>query len=1251
MGAPGDFDWQDLVEAIRETSVVPIIGSEMRLLEQDGEPRTVEHWCLQHLPQKLNLENSSSIVTLNQLALQILEGVPLSKKERRKRRIARTMIEVFEEHPPPLPATLLKLAAIADLNLFITTAVDTLLEQAIEEVRGVPCLTMSNSLTAGVDDFDSMEPPAQPCVYHLFGAMPRGEDYAGTDIAITEEDKLEYLQQLGDNANKPRNLLDFLNDEDAEKELMFLGCNLTNGVTKLMLRTLADCRLFPEKFFKYVRSRDQVDERLRMFLEGLNSELLLPEDSREFAEQMHASWKNVAAETGAAGDTALLPAAKRSKRTDVNAEGFVFVSYRRADKSAVKRLVDSLEPKMKIWWDDDMESGFWENQIETKIEDCALFIPVLSRRGQEPGGSIAKKEWNMAIERRQNFSDDETFIIPLIIDDLEPNAEKIPSKLWKEQVYGCQDGDMDATVLNHIVAAYRNQIKSRQGGLVMTDALPESRSSKTLDNNNPFPGLRYFDEDESEFFIGRDTEVKELKRRIRRDALTVLFGVSGLGKTSLLLAGVFPDLRDAGYLPVRLRVEFHAGADAFAEQVIKQFRSAAKEHGVETSKPKPGESLWEYFHRAESWGPRNRLLQPVLVLDQFEEIFSLGVANNDARIEPFVVELADLIENRVPKRDRRRISATEDLPYSLSKQPYRVVLSMREDFLPELEAWHRQIPSIRSNRFRLRPMNGSAALKVVTQVPDRVADDLAEDIVRYVAADKNGETPLKDLKIEPALLSVVCRELNRRRIDQGLDTITRGLLQVASKNVLRNLYEDCLDKFPDVRLTLQKAIENDLLTDSGMRDSVADEKFLDKEKGITEEVLQELVEERLIRVEERSGVRRVELTHDLWTGVVQQSRDRRQRREKAQQREQERVAALEAEREEARARAERELASRKKLRRTFAWSGVAAVVLIAAVSWTALTLREQSQTLRQQQSFLDEALKEVQTVNREFVTVQSAIDSLGESIGELDPIRVHVSRLGSSAGAESVTVPVDVLKKQFIAVSDDVSENFQYLKGVSDRFDKDSEDAQQIVDAQQADSPNLQDPGEVSADATSPNLPPVDELEQYYASDLAAVQSVLSVLESAAPDLSSGNSPGLLGYLAKTSLSVWTGEEMQRAFALLDSSNSGPAQIALSHINLAAFGFPNDDFRQRRALKIRRTFDKNETQIKQTLQALDDNALNPTGRYNALWYLSETDLSTWTPNDLTLGCRIARDLLANQGVGTSTKNEAEKMQEFLPSCS
>ena len=55
-----------------------------------------------------------------------------------------------------------------------------------------------------------------------------------------------------------------------------------------------------------------------------------------------------------------------------------------------------------------------------------------------------------------------------------------------------------------------------------------------LNADNPWPGLDPFDEGDRKYFHGREDEISELLRLVRREPLTVLFGRSGLGKTSLL---------------------------------------------------------------------------------------------------------------------------------------------------------------------------------------------------------------------------------------------------------------------------------------------------------------------------------------------------------------------------------------------------------------------------------------------------------------------------------------------------------------------------------------------------------------------------------------------------------------------------------------------------------------------------------------------------------------------------------------------
>jgi hypothetical protein len=58
------------------------------------------------------------------------------------------------------------------------------------------------------------------------------------------------------------------------------------------------------------------------------------------------------------------------------------------------------------------------------------------------------------------------------------------------------------------------------------------------DAGNPWPGLAAFTEAAKDSFNGRDAEAEELLRRVTTAPLTVLFGKSGLGKTSLLQAGL-----------------------------------------------------------------------------------------------------------------------------------------------------------------------------------------------------------------------------------------------------------------------------------------------------------------------------------------------------------------------------------------------------------------------------------------------------------------------------------------------------------------------------------------------------------------------------------------------------------------------------------------------------------------------------------------------------------------------------------------
>ena len=365
-----------------------------------------------------------------------------------------------------------------------------------------------------------------------------------------------------------------------------------------------------------------------------------------------------------------------------------------------------------------------------------------------------------------------------------------------------------------------------------------------VDTENPWPGLDFFAEKSRAFFHGRDAEADLLLTMVRHRLLTVLYGQSGLGKSSLLQAGLFPRLRADGWLPVYIRLS-HTDADGLGGKgtsaLIKQTRQFIREaisdaleqgqllqskEGEPSPMPRDDESLWEYLHRKVS-GLRSAIRErvaPVLVFDQFEEIFTLGRSETRQAIrQAFLKDLADCVENRLPEHvlkemNRKQPGDNRFSDLDFPRQDYRVVLSLREDYLAELHDLSDLMPSIHENETRLLPLNGWQALDAVAIPGEKLVEPvIAREIVEIVAASRRGEIEEADganspdgdgeftdeakLEIDPALLSMVCRGLNderkRRNAPKITQEITNDLLKNSGRSILHRFYVDCFDSLPE----------------------------------------------------------------------------------------------------------------------------------------------------------------------------------------------------------------------------------------------------------------------------------------------------------------------------------------------------------------------------------------------------------------------------------------------------------------------
>src|SRR5262245_42580371 len=306
-----------------------------------------------------------------------------------------------------------------------------------------------------------------------------------------------------------------------------------------------------------------------------------------------------------------------------------------------------------------------------------------------------------------------------------------------------------------------------------------------LDKDNPWPGLASFEEDSHAFFFGRDHEIRLLRDNVLDSQVTVLYGRSGLGKTSLLQAGLFPKLRERHLLPIYVRFDLKPDAAPLTQQLHHAVRDSIRADVSDPMLPSDEESLWEYLHRNdfELWSAQNYPLIPVIVLDQFEELFTLGERVPEL-VEAFKNELGDLAENRIPADLAARIENDEPLArrFNLRSRNYKLLVSLREDFLPDLEGWSRLIPSLARSRVRLLHMRPDEALEAVHEpAAHMMTPELARRVVGIIAGENlaQGRAPAAPelafsdeqhgaAEVEPALLSLFCRELNEERKRRGL---------------------------------------------------------------------------------------------------------------------------------------------------------------------------------------------------------------------------------------------------------------------------------------------------------------------------------------------------------------------------------------------------------------------------------------------------------------------------------------------------
>ncbi|MET3606147.1 hypothetical protein ABIC99_003983, partial [Sphaerotilus sulfidivorans] len=437
-----------------------------------------------------------------------------------------------------------------------------------------------------------------------------------------------------------------------------------------------------------------------------------------------------------------------------------------------------------------------------------------------------------------------------------------------------------------------------------------------IDKDHPWPWLDAFPESARDFFNGRDEAAQQLLRCVLSAPATVLFGKSGLGKTSLLQAGLSPLLREEQWLPVLVRLT-HQEDRAYApgqlsSRLLARLEEEAHAHGLRCDGPPlPGDTasrpaaddtdagaatrLWELLHDTEArWlNAQDEEWTPVFILDQFEEVFTL--IHDTERQQRLFSELGNLIQNRTPADVAERRKTHEALRRRLDPERLgaRFVLSLREDYLPDLEIHADRIPRLGPNRYRLLPMSQAEALEAIDRTGGALVETAdAERIVRFLdqqnlSVDPNRPRPQRREQIEPALLSLVCAGLNQHRIEQRAQKLDTTSLDRLGGQLLEKFYDDALAALPEKRReAAARFIETELITLDGTRRPFPEQSLT--RVGLDGADIARLKDRRLLRTENTELGAYVELVHDRIATVVagraQKSREREAARKEREKR-------------------------------------------------------------------------------------------------------------------------------------------------------------------------------------------------------------------------------------------------------------------------------------------------------------------------------------------------------------------------------
>lgn len=259
--------------------------------------------------------------------------------------------------------------------------------------------------------------------------------------------------------------------------------------------------------------------------------------------------------------------------------------------------------------------------------------------------------------------------------------------------------------------------------------------------HNALKFLDAYRKEDFEIYFGREDESELLYQKVHKSRLTLLYGLSGTGKTSLIQCGLANKFSPGDWLDIYIR----RGSE---HSILKATRQALRDtarsivHGEDELPDIVRKLYLDYF-------------RPVyLIYDQFEELFIYG---NDKEKQEFVDFLKAVLMREDPM--------------------VTFILILREEYFVHLDEFEDKINILYDSRLRLEKIRGSKLEKVVRRIlrksdidgDDHAMANLAKKIIAILKTPGSGDVELPYLQVYLGELFDETKENSVVELDKVID--------------------------------------------------------------------------------------------------------------------------------------------------------------------------------------------------------------------------------------------------------------------------------------------------------------------------------------------------------------------------------------------------------------------------------------------------------------------------------------------------